>query len=228
MSAFRSVAALAEQLSGLVTTAPAAQVGGSRLQMAWMSGSGSLIRVARTVTIARRRARVSSRRDSGDVAGTEGAEPAIESGVPSVVATGATSVQLHGVGLLRPELYDFIVSRRLTTRRPVFAPGRASHRDVRLPVRIPHSYWSIQSTTRLPGAPWIATCNIQGERNVTAVGTRCHPTMTPGTGPLEGPVVPHPAVTLQLRFEHWNRHIIMELTYYSRRTSVAPVARSGA
>lgn len=115
-TAFRSVADLAEQHWGLVTTNQAASVGVSRLQMSRMASSGSLTRVAHGVYRVAGAPEHPHEPILSAWLALGGATRSPASGVPPVVAAGATAAELHHIGHLWANPLDFVVPTRRSTR----------------------------------------------------------------------------------------------------------------
>jgi predicted transcriptional regulator of viral defense system len=107
--------AVAERHWGMLTTAEAGAAGVSRNQLSRMAAAGAITRVAHGVY----------RMPGTPVAADElthatwlavGGAKFDPGAVPPVVAAGITAANLHGIGDLYPEGYDFIVPARKGTR----------------------------------------------------------------------------------------------------------------
>lgn len=132
--AFRTIAAIAEERWGLVTTAQGAAAGVSRLQMSRMAASGGLHRLAHGVY------RVAGAPDHefepilvAWMALGGPSQPPSPAGVPGVVTAGTTATILHRIGTFMPGRSEFIVPTRRFTRLPdvhlrtaALAPGEVT------------------------------------------------------------------------------------------------------
>jgi predicted transcriptional regulator of viral defense system len=107
--------AVAERHWGMLTTAEACEAGVSRNQLSRMAAAGAITRVAHGVY----------RMPGTPVAAHElthatwlalGGAKFDPGTVPPVVAAGITAANLHGIGALYPEGYDFIAPARKGTR----------------------------------------------------------------------------------------------------------------
>lgn len=111
------LAAVAEQRWGLVTTAQAAEVGVSRIQLSRLASAGVVHRVVQGVY--RMGGAPELEHEAVCAAWLAlGGAGAVADGrsVPGVVAGGITAAVLHGIGDFYPEGVEFIVPARKTTR----------------------------------------------------------------------------------------------------------------
>ncbi|MDR1151331.1 MAG: type IV toxin-antitoxin system AbiEi family antitoxin domain-containing protein [Bifidobacteriaceae bacterium] len=120
LDALRLLAPMTSWQWGLVTTAQAAGVGVSRLELSRLAAKGLVERVAQGVY--RLVGAPSDRFDALRIAWVS-TNPVLEAGVrmvaavPDAVVSGPAAAYVHGIGDLVPEPYEFTVPRRRQTAR---------------------------------------------------------------------------------------------------------------
>lgn len=117
-SLFAELGAIAEQRWGMFTTEQAEQAGVHRKQLSRLASSGALERVRQGVYRMAGAPQLENEEILATWLALGGATLAPMDAIPAVVAAGQTAAILHGIGDFYPDVTDFIVPIRRTTRIP--------------------------------------------------------------------------------------------------------------